>query len=139
MNMVIPDEGKVEMLDELFRLTSTRPTFVLDLVKTNVTVVDASTWADFVVANFTGYVQKAIARADWGAAAAVANVGEIVKTVAPVWTCTGGAAQTIYAWILRNAASGKIWAGQNFATPWVMAPGATFTPDPFKIKDKTFA
>jgi hypothetical protein len=139
MNMVIPDEGKKEILDELFRLTSARPTFTLDLFKSNTTVGDASTAADFTIATFTGYAQVAIARADFGAAVAVANVGEITKTVAPVFTCTAGAAQLVYGWILRNAATGKIWAGQNFDSPRSMAAGATETIDPFKIKDKTFA
>jgi hypothetical protein len=138
VNMVIPNEGKTLMLDQIFRLTTTRETFVLDLFQSNTTVGDASTAADFTIASFTGYAQVAIARGDWTAATVVSNEGNITKTTAPTFTCSGGSPQTVYGWILRGATSGIIYAGQNFATARVMSTGATESIDPMTIKDKTF-
>jgi len=139
MNMVIPNEGKVKILDELFRLTGARESFVLDLFKNNETVDDDSTGADFTIADFGGYAQVAIARGDFDAAVEVSNEGSITKTTVPTFSCTSGAAQTVYGWILRGASSGIIYAGQNFDSPRVMAPGAVEALDPFTIKDKTYA
>lgn len=139
MNMVEPNEGKQVTLDELFRLTSTRPTWTLKLFSSNTTVGDASTGADFTIATFTGYSNVSIARADWGAATVVSNVGQITKSSAPSFTCTGGSSQTVYGWILVDASSGTIWFGQNFDTPITMIPGATIAIDPMRIKNKTFA
>lgn len=139
MNMVIPNEGKQLILDELFRLATTRESFVLDLFQSNTTVVDASTGADFTIATFTGYAQVAISRGSFSAATIVSNVGQIDKTSAPTFTCSGGSSQTVYGWILRGATSGIIYAGQNFDTPRVMAPTAVEAIDPFRIKSKTFA
>lgn len=138
MNMVIPNEGKTKSLDELFRLTTSRESFVLDLFQSNTTVGNASTGADFTIATFTGYAQVAIARADFSAATIVSNEGNITKTTAPSFTCTGGSSQTVYGWILRGATSGIIYAGQNFDVARVMSNGATESIDPLTIKDKTF-
>lgn len=139
MNMVIPNEGKQLILEELFRASSSRESFVLDLFSSNTTVGDASTGADFTIATFTGYAQVAIARADFSAATVVSNVGQIDKSAAPSFTCSSGSAQTVYGWILRGASSGKIYAGQNFDVARSMAAGATESIDPFRIKSKTFA
>lgn len=139
MNMVCPDEGKELILDELFRLVTARESFVLDLFQNNEVVDDDSTGADFTISTFTGYAQIAIARADFGVAVTVAHVGQITKTAAPTFTCTAGAAQDAYGWILRGAASGVIYFGQNFNVPRTISPGSIESIDPFRIKAKTFA
>lgn len=139
MNMVIPNEGKLKILEEIFRSEAARESFVLDLFQNNETVDDASVAADFDVATFTGYVEVEIDRADWGAAVIAANIGQITKTTAPTFTCTGGASQTVYGWMLVGADSGVMYAGQNFDVPRVMSTGTTESLDPFRIKDKTFA
>lgn len=135
---VIPNEGKTLILDEVFRLTTTRETFLLKQFVSNTTVADASTLGDFTIGSYTGYADVAIARGDWSAAAAVANIGGIQKTTNPVFTCSGGAAQTVYGLLLVGNSSGKIYAGVNYSTPISMAPTATDTINPLKIQDKTF-
>src|SRR5689334_10427768 len=135
MNMVMPDEGKAEVLEELFRSTGSRPTWTLYLFSSNTTVADASVFADFTIATFTGYSNVSIARADWSAAVVSSNIGNITKTSAPSFSCTGGSPQNVYGWILRNASSGKLWFGQNFDSPISMVNGATLAIDPFTIKD----
>ena len=136
--MVCPNEGKVKILDEVFRLTSTREAFKLDLFVNNETVDALSTAGDFTIASFTGYSQISIARADWDPAVDVGTLGEISKTTAPTFTCTGGSPQTAYGWILRGATSGLIYFGQNFDTPRVMGPGTTESIDPFTVTNDTY-
>jgi len=138
MNMVIPDEGKTKILDELFRTTSAREDFVLDLFQNNVVVNDLSTFTDFTVSTFQGYAQVSVTRGSFNAAIIVGGVGAITKAAAPTFTCSGGSAQNAYGWILRGASSGIIYAGQNFDVVRSMSTGATESIDPFTIKDKTF-
>lgn len=135
---VIPNEGKTLMLDEIFRLTTTRETFLLKQFVSNTTVVDASTLADFTIATYTGYADVAIARGDWSAAAIASNIGSISKTSNPVFTCTAGSPQTVYGLLLVGNTSGKIYAGVNYTTPISMGPTATDTINPLKVQDKTF-
>lgn len=138
MDWVCPDEGKTKMLDEIFRLTTTRESFLLDQWLTGGPVDDNSTSADFTYASYTGYAQIAIARADWGAATDTSNIGNILKTVNPVFTCTGGSPQTVAGLILRGAISGIIYFGCNYSPTISMANGATDTINPLKVSDKTF-
>lgn len=136
--MVMPNEGKLKVLEEVFRATATRESFVLDLFQSNTTVADSSTAASFTIATFTGYTQIAISRSLWNAAVIAANIGTITTNFAPTFTCTGGSSQTVYGWILRGATSNVVYFGENFATPRVMTAGASENLDPFTIKDKTF-
>jgi hypothetical protein len=138
MDWVIPDEGKTKILDEVFRLSTTRESFVLDQWLTGGPVDDDSTGADFTLATYTGYAQIAIARSDWGAATDTAHIGNIIKTVNPVFTCTAGSPQTVAGLLLRGATSGIIYAGCNYSPTIAMAPTATDTINPLKVSDKTF-
>lgn len=137
MNMVIPNEGKAAWLDDLFGGVAPED-FLVDLFQSNTTVVNASTAADFTIATFTGYNQVALARAGFSAAAIVANVAVTTSAVAPTFLCTGGAAQTVYGWILRGDTTGLVYAGQNFDVPRVMSNGISQALDPFAIRLKTF-
>ena len=138
MDWVCPDEGKIKILDELFRLTSSRESFVLDQWLTGGPVDDDSTFSDFTLATYTGYVQVAISRGDFSAATAPSNIGQILKSVNPVFTCTGGSPQTVAGLLLRGATSGIIYLGCNYSPTISMASGATDTINPMKAKDKTF-
>jgi len=137
MNMVIPNAGKAWLLDEILKVTSSRPTFTLDLFQSNTTVVDASVPADFTISTFPGYAQIAIARADWDAAVVVANQGKSVKTISPVFSCSSGGPQNVYGWILRVAGVSVILAGQNFDVPRVASAGWIETLNPFQILSQT--
>jgi len=138
MNWVCPDEGKSKILDELFRLTSARESFVLDQYLTGGPVTDASTFTDFTLASYGGYAQVAIARGDWSAASVVAHVGQILKTANPVFTCTSGGPQTVNGLLLRGAISGIIYYGFTYPVGIVMTPTATDTISPLEVQHKTF-
>lgn len=139
MDWVCPNEGKTKILDEIFRLTTTRESFLLKQFVSNTTVDDDSTLTDFTVATYTGYADVAIARGDWSAAAITSDIGHIDKGTNPVFTCSGGSAQTVYGLLLVGATSGIIYYGVNYTTPISMAPTATDTINPLRIQHKTFA
>ena len=139
MNMVIPDEGKVLWIESVFSTAGAGEAFHVDLFSSNTTVGDSSTGADFTIATFTGYAQVSIARADFDPATITSHVAELTDPTYPTFTCSGGSPQTVYGWIMRGATSGKIYAGQNFDSPRVMAAGATEQLNPFTISFKTFA
>jgi len=138
MNMVIPNAAKAFMVDAIFRTTNVDEEFYLFLFQNNVTVANGSTFGSFSPATFTGGDGIPIARSSFNAAGVVSNVGQITRTVAPAWTCSGGSSQTVYGWILVGVDSEIVYCGQNFDTPRVMSPGTTLTLDPFTIKLKTF-
>ncbi len=135
---VCPNEGKQLALDELFRLTTTRESFLLAQFVAGGPVVDASVFADFTLATYTGYGSVAIARSAWSAAVVASDIGSISKSADPVFTCTGGSPQTVNGLLLYGATSGKIYLGVNYSTPVVMSAGTTDTVSPLKVQDKTF-
>lgn len=138
MDWVIPNEGKTLILDEVFRLATTREAFSLRQWTTGGPVDDDSALADFTICSYPGYSNVAIARADFSAATETADIGEIVKTANPVFTCSGGAGESVGGLLLVGATSGKIYAGCNYSPTITMVPGATDTINPLKVQDKTF-
>lgn len=139
MNMVIPNEGKILLLDRALCAPTNAPEdYTLYLFVNNVTVGDASTFADFTTATFTGGGGIAIARSSLPTPTITSNVAITTRATAPSWTNTGATTETAYGWILKGNTSGKVIAGQNFDTPRVMSPGATETLNPFQFSLKTF-
>jgi len=138
MNCVIPNEGKLLAIYWWLGTDgSDLEDFVVDLFVNNVSVVNASTAADFTLASFTGYAQVSVPRASFGSPSIVSNVAQITSSVSPTFDCTGGSPQTAYGWLMRGASSGDIVAGANFDTPRVMSPGTQEILDPFRIKFQT--
>ncbi len=138
MDWVIPNEGKSLILDEVFRLTTTRESFSLRQWTTGGPVADASVLADFTINSYPGYANIAIARSDFSAATIGSNIGTIVKTANPVFTCSGGSGEAVGGLLLVGATSGKIYAGCNYSPVITMVPGATDTINPLQVQDKTF-
>jgi len=138
--MVIPNEGKLILLNNAMCVNTPGPEdFELALFVANVAVADASTFADFTLATFTGGSPIAISRASMPTPTIVSNVAVTTRATPPSWTNTGATTETAYGWILYGATSGKVIAGQNFDTARVMSPGSVETLDPFVFKLKTFA
>lgn len=140
MLMVIPDEGKLKWLYwALCTAGGDLEDFTLRLFQNNITPDDDTVLADFTEATFGGYAAVAITRAAMGAPAISSHVAYSTKSVAPVFTCTSGSAQTVYGWYLESNTSHKCVATQRFDAARSMSPGATESIDPFKIGLKTFA
>lgn len=139
MNMVIPNEGKLLWAEWAFvSQDEVLEDWVVGLFQNDEEVVDASTAADFTLADFDGYEDFDIARGAMGPPALVGNVAVSTLAVPPEYECTGGAPQTVYGWIMWGATSGTLLAGQNFETPRLMSSGATESLDPFAIRLKTY-
>lgn len=136
MNMVIPDDGKTIWLDWMLG-NGVFTTATVSLFSNNVTVVAASVVTDFTVATFVGYADVTVSQSDWGASAMVGGVAVSVSTTTPEYTCTGGASQVVFGWIMVDDTSGVMIAGQNFDVPRNMNVGTTETLDPFEIELQT--
>jgi len=138
MLMVIPNEGKAAFLSIIFDPPAVED-FVVELYQNNYTPVDASVIGDFTVATFTGSGPVTITSADWGAPVIVSDVGEITLTAPPTWTHGGGAAQTVYGWVMYGHDTLNVYAAQRFDVARNMTSGSIESLDPFKIKLKTFS
>jgi hypothetical protein len=140
MLMVVTNDGKEYFLSLAMQVpTVASEDWFVKLFKNNFTPVDGSVTADFTEATFTGYSAVGIGPGSMNPPAVVANVAESTYTGPPVFTCTGGADETVYGWFLMGDSSGKTYLAQKFDTPRLMTPGAVESLDPFKIKMKTFA
>lgn len=139
-NMVIPNEGKIKLLDWAMCVNSGGvEDFSLFLYTNNYTPVDTSTLADFTAATFTGGAAISITRASLPTPTISSNIAITTRATSPSWTNTGGTTETAYGWVLKSATSGKVIAAQKFDTARTMSPGATETLDPFQFSLKTFA
>jgi hypothetical protein len=137
--MVMPDEGKIQALFELFSSTGARENFYVELYQNNYAPANNSTLSSFTAATFPGYLSVPVARGDFSFPVIVANEGTITRTIPPIYTCTGGAGQLVYGWYMYGATSNKVYFAQQFAIPRNMTLGSSESLDPFTIKDKTYA
>lgn len=139
-DMLIPDEGKLLWLYwALCTNGSDLEDFTLRLYKNNFVPDDSTVLADFTEATFTGYGAVGIARSAMASPVIVSHVARSTKSVAPVFSCTGGSPQTVYGWYLESNTTNKCVATQEFDSPRVMSNGATESIDPFRMDLKTFA
>lgn len=139
MLMVIPNSGKVLLLFNAMCAvdTSQFEDWWIDLFQSDTLVEDESVLADFTLATFGGYVRIEQTRALFNSAVEEATYAITGNLATPSWTCTGGAPQTVYGWIMHGQDTGGIYAGQNFDAPRVMSAGAVENISPFDFRLKT--
>jgi hypothetical protein len=139
VNMVIPNEGKVVFL--FICLCAQDDSFIedfwIELFQNDVTVNDLSILGDFTAASFDGYDRIAQTRSDFNTSEAELGYAITQNLASPSWTCTGGAPQTVYGWIMYGQTTNIVYAGQNFDAPRVMSPGAKEDISPFDFRLKT--
>ena len=133
MNMLIPDEGKIKAVEEVFRSAGAREDFILRLFIDPTAVGNLLTTSDYTYPDEAGLGPIPITRASFEPAVIVGAVAQLLRLPAPSWTQTGGAPVTVYGWLLIGDATDIIYAGQTFDVPHTFTVGATLTLDPFKI------
>lgn len=133
MNIIIPDAGKIKAVQEVFRESGSRESFVLSLFTDPTAAGNLLTYEDYSRAAGGGLDAIAIARSSFEPAVIVGDVAQLLRLPAPSWTQTSGAPVTVYGWILSGASTDIIYAAQTFDTPHTFTVGATLTLDPFKI------
>ena len=136
---IVPDEGKIQILQLVFGLVSNGEDLRLDQFIGGGPVTDSSTLGDFTFASYTGHAPVVFSPGDWNTPAIAAHIGSITKTTDPVFTCTGGSPQTVNGLIISGSDSDIIYFGCNYTTPVVMSSGTSDTISPLKVQDKTFA
>jgi len=137
VNMLIPDAGKLKILDMVFREPAIGEGFFVRLFSDPVAVTDTAFLDDYSFPDFEGSAPIAIARADWAAAVIVGERGTLLCTKEISWTMTSGTPETVYGWVLYGDTTDIIYAGQTFDTPRDFVIGATLTLEPFQIQDKS--
>ena len=137
MNMIIPDEGKLKILDMVFREPGIGEGFFVTLFTAPAAVNDTNTFEAYTTPSFEGAGPIAIARADWAAAVIVGERGTLLCTKEISWTMTSGTPETVYGWVLYGDTTDIIYAGQTFDTPRDFVIGATLKLEPFQIQDKS--
>lgn len=127
MTLVVTDAGENELLEWCFKETG--EALKLNLYKNDYTPTSTSEDSDFTVADFTGYAEKSIARADWGSAATNgSDKGEIIATDQS-WTATSS--QTVYGYYVTPASdSTLILFAEKFGSAQSLTSGDTFTVKP---------
>lgn len=131
---VIPNEGLTQGATLLWGSpVPVTEDFYCDLYVSNTTPVQGSVLADFTLATFTGYSRVSVPRSSLGSPVIVGAQAQVTSSVSPSFTCTGGATQTAYGFVLSGQTTGKLYFAQLFPTPRVMAPTATETLTPFTL------
>lgn len=139
MFMVVPDAGKRLLLE--WALTgdgSSYESFSIKLFKNDYTPDDDTVIGDFDESDFGGYSEFLTARSDFLDPDIAGHVAFTDRDGAPEYSCTSGSAQDAYGWYMVGVDSSTVLFAQRFDFPRSMAPGATITLDPFRIKLKTF-
>lgn len=125
MALVTPDEGQLELMTNMLITNSfSGYNYEVDLYQNNYTPIQSSTGSDFTIANFTGYSQQTFTRTEWTTPATVSDQAFSQSTENPfTWTC-GATGNTIYGYLIRSSATGKVLWAELFATPVVLTNGA---------------
>ena len=132
-NMVIVNAGKQLLLNNALTNSGTVEDFIVGLYQNNHVPTDTDTLAAYTDATFTGYTTFNVPRSTFSAATIVSNVAVTTSSLSPSFTCTGGAAQTVYGFYMKGATSGTLYLAQYFPTARVMSTGSTETLTPFAI------
>lgn len=134
--IAIPDEGKLELLDRLFRAAlAVDVPLDVRLYRNDYTPGDGSTLSSFTEATFTGYFRETIARATWDPSALDGHKGKITYATVFEWTNNGATAQTLYGYYIVNPATAKVNWSERFATPFELQPGAKLQLQPVVTDD----
>lgn len=135
---VVPNDGLKQQAGLCWATPGTyTEDFKVDLYQNNHTPVQASVTADFTVATFTGYATVTVARSTFGSPSISGIAAVITSSVNPAFSCTGGANQTVYGFIITGATTGLLYFAQLFGASVTMAPGATLTLTPFTLSQES--
>ena len=123
--IVIPDEGKIELLTKTLRAAlAVDEVYSLRLYRNDLTPGAGSTLASFTEATFAGYFRQDLPRADWGVPVIVS--GRAVSTyegAAVKWTATSGT-QEIFGYYVVAPATAKVAWAERFNEPREMVTGS---------------
>jgi hypothetical protein len=131
--MLIPDQGKIRSVEEVYRSSGAREPFLLSLFTAPQAAGNLLTYWDYTLASGGGLDPLSIARSSFEPAVIVGEVAQLLRLPPPSWTKTSGAPVTVYGWILSGETSQIVYAAQTFVVPHEFVVGATLTLSPFKI------
>lgn len=117
MPIVAPNDGLPLLIGILFKDAAVPALdWKLGLFVNNYTPVQASVFADFTLATFTGYSAADISRAGWNAPALIGNKAQIQYGYTPiVWTATA-VFQIVFGYLIYDL-SNKVLLSERFSVP----------------------
>lgn len=124
MALVVPDLGEQWLLETMLRrpIPSSYPLYAG--LWTNVyTVRKDSVLADLTAATFTGYAMQAVQRTDWGAAANVGGVAQVVKDGGPLFWEPSAGSQLIQGVYFTDPTQTILLWLEALGTPFTTSPG----------------
>jgi len=118
---LVIDEGLTDRMAGFYGNAASAPPNTLRLF-TSVTsgLTRSSVVADFVeVTAINGYVEKAVAGADWSFALDLILHLDVASATY-IWLFTPGPGVTILGWYLLNSAAGRVQLAEQFAAPVII-------------------
>ena len=113
MSLIVPNSGKIQLLDALLASED----MTLKLYKNNVTPTAYSVIGDFTECDFSGYSEKTLTAGDWGAASILGTEASSTYNDVQEWTC-GATPNDVYGYFVVGVDSGiLLWAELFYDDP----------------------
>jgi len=120
----VPDTGLAPLLEWMLRAdTGGAESIALRLFRNDFTPNRGSVFGDFLEADFAGYSQKVLARADWDPAAVTNHVARLERAAGPLEWIPTASGQVIYGAFIVGLVSFTVYAARRFRTPRTAAAG----------------
>lgn len=116
--LVCPDAGEVLLANNWLNKVPPQDQTLI-LFKNNITPAETDVAGTYTQADFTGYANVGLVGADW---TVTPGAPTVAAAPAKVFTATAAIAQSIYGYMMKQAASGIIMVAERFsAAPFNIA------------------
>jgi hypothetical protein len=116
--IVVPDEGKVFLLDYLVRAAAGDvDDFWLRIWRNDVPITNATVRSDLTEANFSGYSPVQLVRASWTAPAVVDGSAQSTWGTTFLQFLASSGSQTCYGYFVVDADDNFVLWGERFTSP----------------------
>lgn len=120
----VPDAGLPLLLDWMLRTdTGAAEDLAMRLFRNDITPDRGSVFGDFVEADFAGYSQRLLARADYSPAAVMGHVARLVRTAGGLEWIPTAPGEVLFGVYVVGLVSFTVYAARRFASPRVAATG----------------
>ena len=126
MTIVVPNESEKSLLDKMIKESS--EDYLIRLFKNNIAPDSDTVLTDFTEADFTGYTEITLLRADWDDAITVDKKGETNHATVS-WVCSGDCNEIYGDYIVGKDSGDLLWC-ERFASSRNLDVGDTLNIDP---------
>lgn len=119
MAIIVPNESEKSLLDKMVKESS--EDYLIRLFKNNLVPDSDTVLTNFTEADFTGYTEMTLLRADWDDAITVDKKAE-TNHAEVSWECEGSC-NKIFGYYIVGKISGDLLWSERFATPRSLVVG----------------